>query len=104
MYAIIKTGGKQYKVAKDETLVVERIDGEPGAAVELGYVLVLRTDAGVKVGSPYVVGAKVVGKILRQDRGPKIQGFTYKAKKRIRHHYGHRQEQTHIQVTEILEG
>jgi large subunit ribosomal protein L21 len=104
MYAIIKTGGKQYRVEKDEKLIVERIEGEPGTSVELGEVLMVRTDAGMKIGTPLVVGAKVMGKILRQDRGPKIQGYTYKAKKNVRHHYGHRQEVTHIQVTDILEG
>ncbi len=101
MYAIVRTGGKQYKAVPDGTLVVEKIEGEPGTEIEVGEVLLVRTDKGVKVGTPVVPGAIVKGTILRQDRGPKIVGFTYKAKKRERHHYGHRQEQTHIKVTEI---
>jgi large subunit ribosomal protein L21 len=104
MYVIVKTGGKQYRAVKDGTLSVEKLEGEPGATVELEQVLLVRTDDGVKIGTPYVTGAKVIGKIVRQEKGPKIRGFTYKPKKNERRRYGHRQDHTLIQVTEILEG
>lgn len=104
MYAIIKTGGKQYKAAKDQTLIVEKIEGEPGATIELGEVLMLCGESGITVGTPTVPGAKVVAKIIRQARGKKVVGFTYKAKKNERKHYGHRQSQTHIQITDIEGG
>jgi len=102
MYAIIKAGGKQYKASKDQTLALEKIDAEPGSSVSIGEVLLFCGDDGkVKVGSPIIDGASVTGTILRHGKGKKIIGFTYKAKKNERHHYGHRQPLTFVKVTEI---
>lgn len=104
MFAIVKTGGKQYRAISNGTLMVEKLEAEPGASVELNEVLMLRDDKGVTIGSPLVTGAKVVATVLRHGKGPKIVGFTYKAKKNVRHRYGHRQPCTYIKVTDIVPG
>ena len=97
MIAVIRTGGKQYTVAADDTLTVERIAGEAGAKVEFTDVLMV----GDKVGAPTVAGAKVVGSIVKQARGPHLIVF----KKRRRQHYrrrnGHRQDHTALKITAI---
>jgi large subunit ribosomal protein L21 len=72
MYAIVKTGGKQFKAAKDEILIVEKLEGEAGTKVELGEVLMLCDGDKVTVGSPFVKGAKVTVEIVRQQKGPKL--------------------------------
>lgn len=104
MYAIVKTGGKQLKAAQDEVLIVEKIEGEAGAKVELTEVLMLVNGADVKIGSPFVKGASVTAEIVRQTKGPKINAFNYKAKKNERKRWGHRQPQTHLKVTGIEAG
>lgn len=104
MYAIVKTGGKQFKAAKDDVLIVEKIDGEPGTAVELGEVLMVVDGDNATIGSPFVKGALVKGEIVRQAKGPKIEAFNYKAKKNERKQWGHRQPYTHIRVTEVKAG
>lgn len=104
MYAIVKTGGKQLKAAKDEVLVVEKIEGEAGSKVELTEVLMLVNGADVKIGSPFVKGAKVTAEIVRQGKGPKINAFNYKPKKNERKRWGHRQPQTFLKVTGIEAG
>lgn len=104
MYAIVKTGGKQIKAAKDDVVIVEKLDGEPGTKVELSEVLFVADGAKVKVGSPLVAGAKVTGEIIRQGKGAKIDAFNYKAKKNERKRWGHRQPQTHLKITGIEAG
>jgi len=104
MYAIVKTGGKQFRAEKDGVLIVEKLEGDPGTAVELKDVLMIVDGAKYKVGTPYVKGAAVRGEILRQAKGKKIQAFNYKAKKNERKHWGHRQPQTHIVVKHIEAG
>jgi large subunit ribosomal protein L21 len=104
MYAIVKSGGKQYKAAKDDVLIVERIDGEPGQAVELGGVLLVVDGDKTTVGSPLVKGAKVTGEILRHAQGKKINGFNYKAKKNVRKRWGARPQQTYVRVTDVVAG
>jgi len=101
MYAILKTGGKQLMAAQNEVLVVEKLEGEPGTAVEFGEVLMVADGSSVTVGSPFVKGAKVTGEIVRQVKGPKINAFNYKAKKNERKQWGHRQPLTHVKVTGI---
>lgn len=81
MYAIVKTGGKQYKVAEGSTLLVEKLEGEPETTVELTEVLMVQDEGGIQVGAPTVVGAKVVATIVGQGKGKKINGLTYKPKK-----------------------
>ncbi len=104
MYAIVKTGGKQFKAEKDGILIVEKIEGEPGTAVELSEVLLVADGENYTVGSPLVQGAKVTATIVRQAKGPKIEAFNYKAKKNERKRWGHRQPQTHVKVTEVVAG
>ncbi|HRF58963.1 MAG TPA: 50S ribosomal protein L21 [Fimbriimonadaceae bacterium] len=104
MYAIVKTGGKQYKAEADEIIIVEKIEGEPGAKVELEEVVMVCDGGSVKVGSPFVKGAKVRAEIVRQAKGPKIDGFNYKPKKNQRKRWGHRQPQTFLRVVEVLGG
>jgi large subunit ribosomal protein L21 len=104
MYAIVKTGGKQYKAAKDDILIVEKIEGEIGAKVDLGEVVMFNDGASVKLGSPFVAGAKVQAEIVRQGKGPKINAFNYKPKKNERKRWGHRQPQTHLRVLGVVGG
>lgn len=104
MYAIVKTGGKQFKAAKNDLLIVEKLDGEPGTQVELTEVLMVCDDGKVKLGSPYVKGASVKAEIVRQAKGPKIRAFNYKPKKNERRRWGHRQLQTHLRVLEVQPG
>ena len=102
MYAIIKTGGKQYRVEEGRNIVVEKLEGEADSTVELTEVLLISGDEGSKVGTPTVAGAKVVATIIEQFRGKKINGFTFKPKKSIRHRYGHRQSQTRLHIETIV--
>ncbi len=102
MYAIVKTGGKQYKVAAGDTLKVERIAGGKGSMVELTEVLMVTTDQEVKVGKPTVAGAKVVGQIVEQDRAKKILVFKSKRRKSSKKMIGHRQDYTALKIKEIV--
>jgi len=100
VYAVVKTGGKQYKAEVGRVLTVERLDVPTGEQVELD-VLLISDDGNVTVGSPTIAGAAVTGKVVRHDRGPKIIIFKYKPKVRYRKKTGHRQEQTHVLVQAI---
>jgi large subunit ribosomal protein L21 len=104
MYAIVKTGGKQFRAEKGAQLIVEKIEGDAGAKVELAEVLMVADGGNVKLGSPFVKGAKVRAEIVRQGKGPKINAFNYKAKKNERKRWGHRQPQTILRITEIVAG
>lgn len=102
MYAIVKSGGKQYKVEEGDLLVVEKLEGEPETTVELSEVLLVGNGEDSKVGTPTVDGAKVVATIVDQFRGKKIRGFTYKPKKNISRRYGHRQSHTRLRIDSIV--
>ena len=103
MYAILETGGKQYKVQKGDVIEVERLDGEVGAQVELGRVLMFAADDGTpKFGNPAIDGAKVFGEVVEQAKGDKIIVFKYKPKVRYRRKTGHRQTVTRIRVGDIV--
>lgn len=103
MYAVIKTGGKQYRVAADDLLVVEKIVGEPGAKVEFGEVLMVGGNgAGPKIGAPLVSGALVKAEVVEQGRGPKVIAFKKRRRKNSRRKRGHRQELTTVKITEII--
>lgn len=104
MYAIVQTGGKQFKAEKDGLILVEKLVGEPGTAIEIGEVLMVCDGSNVKIGSPFVKGARIRAEIVRQSKSKKIVAFNYKAKKNERKRWGHRQPQTTIRVTEILAG
>jgi large subunit ribosomal protein L21 len=101
MFAVIKTGGKQYRVAADELLQVEKVAGEPGEIIQFGEVLVVGGDA-VSLGTPTVAGASVAAEVVQQSRGPKIIAFKKRRRKNSRRKRGHRQEFTLVRITEIL--
>lgn len=101
MYAIIKTGGHQYRVAPGDTIEVELLEAEPGSQVELGEVLMVGGDNGVQVGTPTVAGARVIATVVGQAKGPKLIIFKFKPKKRIRRKTGHRQGLTRLSIKEI---
>jgi large subunit ribosomal protein L21 len=100
MYAVVRTGGKQYKVAPEQKLRVEKLPGEIGDTIELDEVLLTAGDQ-VKIGTPRVEGAKVIGTITEQGRGPKIVVFKLKRRKNYRRKQGHRQGYTEIRVDKI---
>jgi large subunit ribosomal protein L21 len=101
MFAVIKTGGKQYRVAADDVLKIEKIKGEPGEIVQLGDVLVVGGDS-VTLGVPTVAGASVAAEVLEQGRGAKVIAFKKRRRKNSRRKRGHRQEFTLLRITEIL--
>jgi large subunit ribosomal protein L21 len=101
MFAVIKTGGKQYRVVAEDVLRVDRLEGEPGAVVEFGEVLVVGGDTPV-VGAPTVAGATVAGELLDHVRGPKVIAFKKRRRKNSRRKRGHRQEYSLVRITEIL--
>jgi len=101
MYAVIKTGGKQYRVAQGDRLRVEKLAGNVGDTVTLGEVLLVGQGEGVKVGAPLVSGAKVEAKIVAQDRGKKIIIFKFRRRKNYRRKTGHRQPFTALEITGI---
>ena len=104
MYAVIKTGGKQYRVAVDDTLNIERVAGEAGDIIEFNDVLMVGSDTGVEVGAPTVEGATVAAELLEQFRDKKIIVFKKKRRKNYRRKNGHRQQLSKICITEILTG
>jgi len=101
MFAVVKTGGKQYKVQKDDKILVEKLDSKEGDKVTLDEVLMIVDGKTAKVGEPLVKGAKVEAKIIAQTRGPKITIFKKKRRQNYRRKKGHRQDLTMIQVTNI---
>jgi large subunit ribosomal protein L21 len=101
MYAVIETGGKQYRVSPGQTVEVERLPAEPGASVTLERVLLVSGDGSTLVGTPTVPGGRVVATVAREGRGKKIVVFRYNAKKRYRRTKGHRQDYTYLMVTDI---
>jgi large subunit ribosomal protein L21 len=101
MFAVFKTGGKQYRVAAADVLKVDKVQGEPGEIVEFGEVLAVGGDS-VTVGAPTVAGATVAAEVLEQARGPKIIAFKKRRRKNSRRKRGHRQEFTLVRITEIL--
>ena len=101
MFAVIRTGGKQYKVAKDDVLSVEKLAGEPGATIELAEVLMIGEGAEITTGTPLLTGASVAATVVEQTRAPKIIVFKKKRRKNYRRKKGHRQHQTVLRITEI---
>ncbi|MGB3745010.1 MAG: 50S ribosomal protein L21 [Xanthobacteraceae bacterium] len=101
MFAVFKTGGKQYRVAAEDVLKVAKVKGEPGEIVEFGEVLVVGGES-VTLGAPTVAGATVAAEVLERLRGPKIIAFKKRRRKNSRRKIGHRQEFTLLRITEIL--
>ena len=101
MFAVFKTGGKQYRVAAEDVLKVDKVKGELGEIVEFGEVLVVGGDS-VTLGAPNIAGATVAAQVLEQGRGAKIIAFKKRRRKNSRRKIGHRQEFTLLRITEIL--
>ena len=101
MYAIIKTGGKQYRVAEGDVVMVEKLEAAEGDSVVFDQVLTVVNDGDVKVGKPLVEGARVTGKVEAQGKARKILVFKYKAKSNYRRHQGHRQPFTKVVIEKI---
>ena len=101
MYAVIRTGGKQYRVAKNDVIEVEKLDAEPGRSVELSDVLMVGEGESVSVGTPVVAGASVSATVLDQAKGPKVIIFKKRRRKNSRRRNGHRQLLTVLRVTDI---
>ena len=101
MYAVVKTGGKQYKVAKDDKIIVDRLEAEAGAQLRLDEVLMIANGDSVTLGAPLVKDAAVGATVLRHTRGDKIMVFRRKRRKNFRRMRGHRQDLTLIQITDI---
>ena len=101
MYAVIQTGGKQYRVQQGDVIFVEKIDAQADEAVTFDEVLLVGNDGETKIGTPVVEGAKVEGKVLAQVKSKKIVVYKYKAKKNERKKQGHRQPYTKVEITAI---
>ena len=102
MYAVVRTGGKQYRVEPGTVVEVERLPGDAGASIELGDVLLIEDGGALTVGTPTVAGAKVVAEVIEQGRGPKIIVQKYKSKVRYLRRNGHRQLLTRLAIREIV--
>ena len=100
MYAVIVSGGKQYRVSQGDTIYVEKLDQEPDSMVSFD-VLMLGSEDGVEVGTPMLAGAKVEGKVLGQVKGEKLVIYKYKSKKNYHRKAGHRQNYTKVEITTI---
>jgi large subunit ribosomal protein L21 len=104
MFAVIRTGGKQYKVAPNDIITVEKLDGEAGATIELAEVLMVGDGAEVTTGTPLLAGAAVSAELVEHRRGDKIIVFKKKRRHNYRRKNGHRQHQTVLRITEIKAG
>ena len=101
MYAIIDTGGKQYKVEAGNTVFIEKLDVEAGSEITFDKVIAVGAEDGIKVGAPYVEGATVTAKAVKNGKGKKITVFTYKSKKNEKRKMGHRQPYTKVEISAI---
>ena len=101
MYAVVATGGKQYKVSEGDVIYVEKLDAEVDATVELDNVLAVSKEDGLVLGKPVVEGAKVVAKVVSQGKAKKVIVFKYKRKKDYRRKQGHRQPYTKLMIEKI---
>lgn len=102
MYAIVKAGGKQYRVQPGDVVRLEALEGDVGSTIKFGEVLLLGGDSGIRVGSPRVESASVEGTVVEQGRGPKIRVFKYKKRKHYRRTRGHRQSFTAVRIDKVL--
>lgn len=104
MYAVIKTGGKQYRVAKDDTVSVEKLAGEAGAVVEFLEVMMVAGEGEPLIGKPMIAGAKVMAEVVEQGRADKVIAFKKRRRKNSRRKRGHRQDLTTVKITGIIAG
>ena len=101
MYAIIKTGGKQYRVSEGDVVYIEKLDVQPEETVNFEEVIAVGKEDGMVIGAPAVEGAKVVAKVLKNGKGKKITVFTYRSKKDSKRKMGHRQPYTKVEIVSI---
>lgn len=101
-YAVIKTGGKQYRVAKDDVLTVEKLAGDAGSKLEFAEVLAVGAGESLKLGAPFVSGAKVTAELVEATRGPKLIAFKKRRRKNSRRKKGHRQDLIKIRILDII--
>ena len=102
MFAVIKTGGKQYRVVANDEIIVMTLAGEAGEKITFDDVLMLADGDNIQLGAPMVAGAKVIGEIVAQARGPKVIAFKKRRRKNSKRKRGHRQDLTVVRITEIL--
>ena len=101
MYAVIETGGKQYKVSEGDVIYIEKLDVEAGADVAFDKVLLIGEGSDVKVGAPVVDGVSVTGKVIKNDKAKKVVVYKYKPKKGYHKKQGHRQPYTKVEITKV---
>lgn len=101
MYAVIKTGGKQYRVSQDDVIDIEKLEGEAGTVINFKEILLIGGDAGTKIGAPIVAGAQVSGEIVEHWRGDKVITLKKRRRKNSRRKRGHRQNFTSVKITVI---
>ena len=104
MFAVIKTGGKQYSVAVDDQITVMALDGEPGDKVTFGEVMMLVGDGEPSIGAPLLVGASVVAEIVGHQRGPKVIAFKKRRRQNSKRKRGHRQDLTQVKILDVVAG
>ena len=104
MYAVIATGGKQYRVTKDATLRVEKLNAEPGSTVEFGEVLLMGEGADVKLGAPLLKGSKVTATVVRHGKGEKVSIVKFRRRKHYLRQKNHRQAFTEVKITDFTAG
>ena len=102
MFAVIKTGGKQYRVAGGQEIIIEKLEGEPGDTLVFGEVLMIGDGDNINTGAPTISGAQVVGEVVEQTRSAKVITYKKKPRNTYRRKLGHRQHQTVIKITDIL--
>jgi large subunit ribosomal protein L21 len=102
MFAVIKTGGKQYRVAANDVLTIEKLEAEAGAVVEFNEVLIIGEGADAKIGAPFVKGATVKAEVVEQNRGKKVLSFKKRRRQNSKRIRGHRQHHTVVRITDIL--
>jgi len=101
MYAVFKTGGKQYRASQGDRLRIEKLDAEVGDSVEFDQILLVGVGSDIKVGAPLVAGSKIAAKVTAQGRGKKIEVIKFKRRKNYKRHHGHRQSYTEVEITSI---
>ncbi len=101
MYAILETGGKQYRATPEQNILVEKLEAEPGQVVEFDHVAMVEDDGKVSVGTPWVNGAKVTCRVLAHGKGRKVDVFFFKSKENLKRAMGHRQQYTRLRVEQI---
>lgn len=102
MFAVIKTGGKQYRVAAEDVITIAKLEGEPGQAVAFDNVILFANESGTQVGAPTLAGISVAGEVVKQTRGPKVIAFKKRRRQNSRRKRGHRQDLTVVRITDIL--